>query len=87
MAAAPGAAATHRVGVTACTHQGKAAGCMSVIPDAGAGLAGEDDHMRRSHTTQPIGDLPLFLLFTLAHAAVAFPTLRMWAGWCERQKR
>ena len=43
--------------------------------------------MRRSHSTQPIGDLPLFFLFTLAHAAVAFPTLRLWAGWCERHKR
>jgi hypothetical protein len=60
---------------------------MSAIPDGGAPPVGDDGGMRRSHPTHPIGDLPLFLLFTLAHAAVAFPTFRMWAAWCERHKR
>jgi hypothetical protein len=60
---------------------------MSAIPDGGGRPVGDDDGMRRSHRTHPIGDLPLFFLFTLADAAVAFPALRMWAGWCERHKR
>ena len=39
-----------------------------------------------AHRTHPLGSLTYLTVFTLAHAAVAFPTLRLWAEWCARRK-
>jgi len=43
--------------------------------------------MARPHRNRRMGDIPFFVLLNLAHAAVAFPTLRLWAEWCSRRKR
>jgi hypothetical protein len=43
--------------------------------------------MSGSPRTDRMGDMAFFALFTLAHAAIAFPTLGLWAQWCERRKR
>jgi hypothetical protein len=34
-----------------------------------------------------MGDVPFFMLLSLAHAAVALPTLRLWAEYWARRKR
>ena len=33
-----------------------------------------------------MGDVRFFILFNLAHAAIAFPTLRLWAEYSARRK-
>jgi hypothetical protein len=43
--------------------------------------------MTTAHRTHPIGDLTFLGVFTLAHAAIAFPALRLWAEYCSRRKR
>ena len=45
------------------------------------------DGMTTAHRTHPPGSLKFLSVFTLAHAAVAFPTLRLWAEYCARRKR
>jgi hypothetical protein len=42
--------------------------------------------MTRSRTSHRMNDVPFFLMFTLGHAAVAFPTLRLWAEFWARRK-
>ena len=42
--------------------------------------------MTRSQRTHRMGDARFFMLFNLAHAAVAIPTLRLWAEYCARRK-
>ena len=41
---------------------------------------------RSHHHTRRMGDVPFFMLLNLAHAAVAFPTLRLWAEYWSRRK-
>jgi hypothetical protein len=60
---------------------------VSVTPDGHALPGSDDGAMTTSHRTSQLGDAPFFVLLTLAHAAVAFPTLGLWAAWCERHKR
>ena len=43
--------------------------------------------MKTSHRIHHMGNASFVLLFTVGHAAVAFPTLRLWAEWCARRKR
>ena len=52
---------------------------MCVIPDGRNDPRGEDVLMTRSHRTHRMGDVRFSILFTVAHAAIAFPTLRLWA--------
>ena len=34
-----------------------------------------------------MGDVPFFIMLNLAHAAVAIPTLRLWAEYWSRRKQ
>ena len=42
--------------------------------------------MTKSHRTHRMGDVRFSILFTVAHAAIAFPTLRLWAEYSARRK-
>ena len=59
---------------------------MCAIPDGRERLRGDDVVMTRSHPTHRVGDVEFAVLFTAAHAAIAFPTLRLWAEYCARRK-
>lgn len=59
---------------------------MCAIPDGRKGPRGEDVLMTRSHRTHRMGDVRFSILFTVAHAAIAFPTLRLWAEYSARRK-
>jgi len=43
--------------------------------------------MSKPDRTPPLGDARFFALLNLAHAAVAFPALRLWAEYWARRKR
>jgi hypothetical protein len=43
--------------------------------------------MTRSRASHRMGNIPFFLIFTVGHAAVAFPALRLWAEFWDRRKR
>jgi hypothetical protein len=47
----------------------------------------DDPSMTRSHRNHRTGDVSFFVLLNLAHAAVAFSTLRLWAELCARWNR
>jgi hypothetical protein len=59
---------------------------VCAIPDGREDLRGDDVLMTRSQRTHRMGDARFFMLFNLAHAAIAFPTLRLWAEYCARRK-
>jgi hypothetical protein len=56
------------------------------IPDGRNGPRGDDVLMTRSHRTHRMGDVGFSILFTVAHAAIAFTTLRLWAEYSARRK-
>ena len=60
---------------------------IRVGPDGRARRGGDAVAMTRSPRTHTVGDTRFFLLLTAAHAAVAFPALRLWAAACERSRR
>ena len=59
---------------------------MCAIPDGREAAGGDDVLMTRSQRTHRMGDVRFFILFNLAHAAIAFPTLRLWAEYTARRK-
>jgi hypothetical protein len=59
---------------------------VCAIPDGRKALLGDDVAMTRSNRTHRMGDLSFSILFTLAHTAFAYPTLRLWAEYSARRK-
>ena len=59
---------------------------MCAIPDGRWGRGGDDVLMTRSHRTHRMGDVGFSILFTVAHAAIAFPALRLWAEYSAQRK-